>query len=79
MFALFDQLGVSLGKVLHGEQGFEYLGPVVAGDTITVTSLIKDIHDKRGGALEFLETESTAVNQHGDTVARLRGVIVVRN
>ena len=79
MFALFEQLGVPLGKVLHGEQGFEYLAPVVAGDTVTVTSRIKDIHDKRGGALEFLETESTAVNQHGEMVARLRGVVVVRN
>jgi acyl dehydratase len=79
MFALFDQLGVALGKVLHGEQGFEYFSPVVAGDTITVTSLVKDIYDKRGGALEFVETESTAVNQRGDTVAKMRGVTVVRN
>jgi acyl dehydratase len=79
MFALFEQMGVALGKVLHGEQGFEYFAPVVAGDTVTVTSLVKDIYDKRGGALEFVETESTAVNQHGDTVAKLRGVTVVRN
>lgn len=79
MFALFDQLGVPLGKVLHGEQGFEYFAPVVAGDTVTVTSLVKDIYDKRGGALEFVETESTAINQRGETVATMRGVTVVRS
>jgi len=79
MFALFDRLGVPLSKVLHGEQGFEYFSPVVAGDTVTVTSRVKDIYDKRGGALEFVETESIAVNQRGDTVARMRGVTVVRN
>ena len=79
MFGLFEQMGVPLGKILHGEQGFEYFAPVVAGDTVTVTSYVKDIYDKRGGALEFLETESTAVNQHGDTVAKMRGVTVVRN
>ncbi len=78
MFALFEQLGVPLAKILHGEQGFEYLAPIVAGDTVTVTSEVKDIYDKRGGALEFIETRSVAVNQRGDTVARLRGVTGVR-
>jgi len=79
MFGLFEQMDVPLGKVLHGEQGFEYLAPVVAGDTVVVTSRVKDIYDKRGGALEFLETEATAVNQRGETVATMRGVTVVRN
>jgi acyl dehydratase len=79
LFGLFDRMDVPLAKVLHGEQGFEYLAPVVAGDTVTVTSRVKDIYDKRGGALEFIETEAVAVNQHGDAVARLRGVTVVRN
>jgi len=79
MFTLFEQMDIPLGKILHGEQGFEYFSPVVAGDTVTVTSRVKDIYDKRGGALEFLETESVAVNQRGDTVAKMRGVTVVRN
>jgi len=79
MFALFDLLSVPLSKLLHGEQGFEYLAPVVAGDTVTVSSRVKDIYDKRGGALEFVETESTAVNQHGATVAKMRNVSVIRN
>ena len=79
MFGLLDRLGVPHEKVLHGEESFEYLGPVVAGDTVTVSSRIKDIYDKKGGALEFLETESQAVNQHGALVARLRSLTVVRN
>ena len=79
MFALFDLLGVPISKLLHGEQGFEYLAPVVAGDRVTVSSTVKNIYDKRGGALEFVETESTAVNQNGATVAKMRGVTVVRN
>ncbi len=79
MFALLDLLDVPLSKVLHGEEGFEYLAPVVAGDVVTVSSSVKDIYDKRGGALEFLEIESTAVNQHGVTVAKIRNVTVVRN
>jgi acyl dehydratase len=79
MFNLLGLVGVPLERVLHGEQNFEYFGPVVAGDTVTVSSRIKDIYDKRNGALEFIETESQALNQHGALVARLRNVTVVRN
>lgn len=79
MFSLLDLLGVPVQKLLHGEQSFEYLGPVVAGDTVTVSSRIKNIYDKKNGALEFLEIESEAVNQHGMLVARLRSLTVVRN
>lgn len=79
LFALLDRLGVPLGKVLHGEQRFEYLAPVVAGDTVTVSSRIADLYDKKNGALEFIEIESRAVNQHGTPVARLRSVTVVRH
>jgi acyl dehydratase len=79
MFTLLDRLGVPLGKVLHGEQSFEYFSPIIAGDTVTVTSVVKDIYDKRGGALEFVETHATAVNQRGEKVANMRGVTIVRN
>lgn len=79
LFALLDRLGVPLAKILHGEQRFEYLAPVVAGDTVTVGSRIADLYDKKNGALEFIEIESRAVNQHGAPVARLHSVIVVRN
>ncbi len=79
MFDLLELLGVPLERLLHGEQSFEYFGPVVAGDTVTVNSRIKDIYDKKNGALEFIETESQALNQHGTLVARLRNVTVVRN
>ena len=79
MFGLLDLLGVPVAKILHGEQSFEYLGAIVTGDTVTVTSRIKDIYEKKGGALEFIEIESQAVNQHGHSVARIRSLTVVRN
>lgn len=79
LFTLLDRLGVPLGKILHGEQRFEYLAPVVAGDTVTVGSRVADLYSKKNGALEFIEIESQAVNQQGAPVARLHSVIVVRN
>ncbi len=78
-FKMLDDMGVPLARILHGEQGFEYLRPIVAGDIISVTSTVKDIYEKKGGALEFIELLSDAWNDAGELVARLRAVIVVRN
>ncbi|OYV02143.1 MAG: acyl dehydratase [Burkholderiales bacterium PBB5] len=76
---LLAQLGIPLAKLLHGEQGYTYHRPVVAGDTITMDSVIDDIYDKKGGALEFVVKTSRAVNQHNELVAELRTVIVCRH
>jgi acyl dehydratase len=79
MDQLLADLQVPIAKILHGEQGFVYHQPVVAGDTITVRSRITDIYDKKNGALEFVEKTSRATNQRGEHVADLRSVIVVRH
>ncbi|WP_153141870.1 MaoC family dehydratase N-terminal domain-containing protein [Paraburkholderia agricolaris] len=78
-FHLFDLMGVPLERLLHGEQNFEFFGPVVASDTVTVTSQIKDIYEKKGGALEFIEVASNVVSDRGDLVARMRSVTIIRN
>lgn len=78
----FDHLtfiGMNLGRVLHGEQSFEYVGPACAGDTLTFTARIADIYDKRAGAMEFVVIETGVTNQHGQTVARLRNTLIQRN
>ncbi|ARU04020.1 acyl dehydratase [Comamonas serinivorans] len=79
MDRLLADLQVPIAKILHGEQGFAYHRPVVAGDTITVRSRIADIYDKKQGALEFVVKTSRATNQRGEHVADLRSVIVVRH
>ena len=72
-------LQVPLAKILHAEQGFVYHRPVCAGDTVTLRSSISDIYAKKAGALEFVVKDTEARNQHGDLVAGLRTVIVVRH
>jgi acyl dehydratase len=52
--ALLRVLEVSVGKVLHAEQSFDYLRPVYVGDQVTITRTITDLYDKREGAMSFI-------------------------
>ena len=72
-------LDMDIRRILHGTQEFEYLGTIYAGDTITVSSRIKDIFDKKGGALEFVVMENTYTNQQGEVVVKAATTLVYRN
>ncbi len=76
---LLADLQVPIARILHGEQGFRYHQPVCAGDTVSVSSRIDDIYDKKNGALEFIVKSSRVHNQRHELVAELRSVIVVRH
>ena len=76
---LIETLDIDLGKVLHGEQRFDYHAPVCAGDTLRFESKVSDIYDKKGGALEFVVNDTKVTNQLGEHVADLHSVIVVRH
>jgi acyl dehydratase len=52
---------------------------MVAGDTIRIESRIANIFDKKGGALEFVDMESTFTNQDGVIVAKTIDTLVYRN
>jgi len=79
MMELITTLHIDLGKVLHGEQRFDYYAPVCAGDTLRLESEITDIYDKKGGALEFVVKKTRVTNQLGEHVADIHSVIVVRH
>jgi hypothetical protein len=65
---------------LNGGNRFEYLEPVKVGDQITATGRVADVYEKTGssGSLLFIIFETDYVNQHGRTVARLRGTAIRR-
>jgi hypothetical protein len=65
---------------LNGGNRFEYMEPVKVGDRITATGRVADVYEKAGGSgsLLFIIFETEYVNQHGRTVARLRGTAIRR-
>ena len=79
MLMMLKDLGIPMMRILHGEQSFSYHMPVYAGDKVTVEATVTDIYNKKGGALEFVVKDSRVTNQHGELVAELRAVLVVRN
>ncbi|WP_417318533.1 FAS1-like dehydratase domain-containing protein [Emcibacter sp.] len=78
-FKYFETLGINIAHVLHGTQDFEYFKPAFAGDTVILKAVIKDIYDKKNGALEFVIKEVRAENKAGELLARQIMTVVVRN
>jgi acyl dehydratase len=76
---LLQLLDISMNNILHGEQGFTYHVPVLAGDVLEFEDQITDIVSKKGGALELVTREARVTNQRGELVAVLRNVVVVVN
>ncbi|MDT0200674.1 MaoC family dehydratase N-terminal domain-containing protein [Nocardioides sp. AE5] len=77
-FAYLEEAGVDLRAVLHGEQKFTYHRTAHAGDELTSSSKVVDVYDKKGGALQFMVTETPIVNQGGDLVVTMLNTLVVR-
>ena len=77
--AMKELLDIPVPKVLHGEQRFRYRSMAYAGDTLTFQQRIADIYSKKGGLLEFVVRETRVTNQHGQHVADLHGITVVRH
>lgn len=76
-FGLVD-LDIDLRTVLHGEQSFEYRSTAHAGDELSSSSVVTDVFEKKGGALTFLVSETSVVNQDGDEVVTMTSTLVIR-
>ena len=81
MLDLIKDLKADIGKLLHGEQEYEYFRPIRPGDKLTCKVKIKDIYTKEGkaGPMDMVVTETDYVNDKGELAARARAVLVIRS
>ncbi len=82
-FTIFQRLGIPLSSLLHAEQQYRLIEPIVAGDDLEFSTVLSNVLEKRGaaGALRFLtlDTEVFAIRAPGRTpVGTCRSTIVVR-
>jgi hypothetical protein len=75
---LMQLLNVPLKSILHAEQSFEHIASVFAGDSVEVQRTVRDIYDKKGGAMTFIAVD-TSYRIGERAVATSRQLILVRN
>jgi len=66
-------------RLLHGEQEFEYVNPIRAGDVLTFRSRTKEVFEKqgkRGGKMLFIVGETEFRNQRAEVVAYSRNTVI---
>ena len=78
-FSYAIEMGVRLEVLLHGEEKFEYLQPILVGDAITFQRKVLDIYQKKEGRLEFVKIATTMTNQRQELVGTMQTTFVVRN
>lgn len=79
-FDMLKAIDVDLARLLHGEQSFEYVTPICAGDRVRVRREIVDAYDKKGGALSFFVIGLTYEDaRSAQPFGTARQVLVARN
>ena len=74
---MFDpELGLDYSRVVHGEQRFRYVRPLVAGDEVVVTATIEAVRAVAGN--DLLTTRADVATTAGEPVVTCWSVIVSR-
>jgi hypothetical protein len=76
---ILEVLAVPLARVVHAEQQFDYVAPILAGQAVTVSRKVVDLYEKKGGEMEFIVIESVFTGEDAAVLGRSRQVVAVRN
>ena len=69
-------LGLDYSKVVHGEQRFSYVRPLVAGDRVQVTATLERLRSAAGNDIATVRSE--VVDEAGELVVTTWGTLVAR-
>lgn len=80
---LIEVLGIDIGRLLHGEEEYEYYGEINPGDVMTGKTKVVQMYDKEkknqpGKFMEFTVMETEITNQRGELVLKTRTTTVER-
>ena len=76
-----EKLKLNPLRILHGEQEYEFFGPIYAGDTLSVTRKIVHAETKAAGSgyMDIVIQENRYINQIGVLVAVAKCTIIHRH
>ncbi|GAA2100240.1 MULTISPECIES: FAS1-like dehydratase domain-containing protein [Brevibacterium] len=69
--------GIDYSRVVHGQEQFDYVRPVVAGDRLAATTHVDGLREAGGNAMITTRTELSDAAS-GDLVVTVTSTIVVR-
>lgn len=83
LMGIVKALGIDLGKLLHSEEEYEYLGNIYAGDVITRKMKVVEMfergkRDRLGRFVDVTVLETEIINQRGEMVAKVRSTMMER-
>ncbi len=70
------ELGLDFSRVVHGEQSFEYVRPVVAGDELSIVTTVESVRQAAGN--DIIGTSGHVTDAAGGHVLTTRSVLVAR-
>lgn len=77
--AFLRDLGLSIDRLLHGEQAFCFDRPIVAGDLLRFNGRISDVSQRGGGRFDLVIEETVVTDEAGERVATMATTFVVPN
>lgn len=80
LLEVIKQLKINYTKVLHGEEGYEYLKEIYPGDVLTGRMRVASIDTKSGksGSMDLVRLETTFTNQNSEVVLKAGTLLVER-
>lgn len=75
-YQLFQQIGLDPNHVLHGEQEYEYVQTLFAGDVIRARAIVKERIEKK--SMTFFKLETVYKNQRDEVVLVNRSTLIER-
>lgn len=73
--------GYTVSSALDGGMEYDFYLPVHAGDTLTESTMVKNVRERTGstGKMCFIVLETIYINQNADLVARASATMILRS
>ncbi|MDU8928005.1 MaoC family dehydratase N-terminal domain-containing protein [Alisedimentitalea sp. MJ-SS2] len=75
---ILTRIGADMRRLLHGNEAYEYHGPIFAGDRVTLSTRVRGFSDAKGGKLEFAHLETTITHKERGPLVTVRRDLIHR-
>jgi acyl dehydratase len=71
-------VGADFRYLLHGDERYEYVSPIYAGEDVQFTTRVVDFYDKKGGAMEFVTLQAEIAHEQRGVLVRCNRTLLHR-